>query len=70
MAELMTDDELRETGLAALEEELGLVEALRFLALVRREPFDYEKWRESEFADLGVDELFRRMQQAETQQVG
>ena len=61
----MTEDELRETGLAVLEEELGPVEAIRFLALVRREPFDYQKWREVEFAGLSVDELFRRLQHAE-----
>lgn len=66
MAELMTDDELRETALAVLAEELGPVDALRFLALVRRDPFDYQEWRDREFADLNVDELFRRMEQAET----
>jgi hypothetical protein len=65
MAELMTEDKLREIGLAVLEEELGPVEALRFLALVRHEPFDYQKWREEEFAGLSVDELFRRLEHAE-----
>jgi hypothetical protein len=36
---------------------------LRFLALVRREPFNYETWREKTFAGLTVDELFQRMEQ-------
>jgi hypothetical protein len=62
----MTDDQLRQTGLEALEGRLGLVDALRFLALVRREPFDYETWREKTFAGLTADELFRRMERTST----
>lgn len=65
MPELLTDDQLRHRALTVLEDHLGPVEALRFLALVRREPFDYEIWREKCFGDLSVDELFRRMQEAE-----
>jgi hypothetical protein len=63
MAGAMSDDQLRETGLAALEGRLGPVDTLRFLALVRREPFNYETWREKTFAGLTVDELFQRMEQ-------
>jgi hypothetical protein len=66
MAELMTVDVLRQTGLAALEAELGPVEALRFLALVRREPFDYEAWRAKAFDNLTVDDLMHRLEEAET----
>ena len=65
MPQMLTDDELRRTGLAVLESQLGPVETLRFLALVRREPFDYETWRDKHFAGLSVEELFRRMQAAE-----
>lgn len=66
MPELLTDDELRHKALVVLEEQLGPVEALRFLALVRREPFDYQAWREQAFDGLSVEQLFRRMEQAET----
>ena len=65
MPALMTDDELRRTALAALEGQLGPVETLRFVAMVRREPFDYQAWRDKHFAGLSVDELFRQMQDAE-----
>ena len=65
MPELLTDEELRHTALTLLEEQLGPVEALRFLALVRREPFDYQAWREKSFAGLSVEQLFRQMQEAE-----
>lgn len=62
MPAVMSDSELRQTALAVLEEKLGPVEALRFLALVRREPFDYQKWREQNFAEMSVAELFRRFE--------
>jgi hypothetical protein len=65
MAEPLTNDELCQTALAALEEELGPVDALRFVALVRREPFDYQAWREKSLAGMSIDELFQRLQQVE-----
>ena len=68
MPELMTNDQLRQTALAVLEEELGPVEALRFVALIRHEPFDYQAWRERAMADIDVEEIVRRMQQLERPQ--
>lgn len=62
MPELLNETDLRQKALAALEEQLGPVDALRFLALVRREPFDYEAWREKAFADQGVAQLFEQME--------
>ena len=63
--EKMTDDDLRRTALGLLEEELGPVDTLRFVALLRREPFDYQAWRDAAFADLSIDELFKRMEEIE-----
>ncbi len=37
---MRTDTLIRHDGMQALRERLGLVEAERFIALVRREPFD------------------------------
>lgn len=65
MPELLTDDELRQTALSLLESELGPLHVLRFLALVRREPFDYQAWRERSFDGLSIDELFHRMRESE-----
>ena len=62
MAKLLTEQELRQQAVRALEERLGPVEALRFLALVSREPFDYQEWRSRYFADSTVEEIFRQMQ--------
>ena len=57
MAELLTENELRRQAVRALHERLGPVEALRFLALVSREVFDYQKWRSEYFARYDVDHL-------------
>jgi hypothetical protein len=57
MAKQLTEEELRQQAVRALSDSLGPVDALRFLALVSREPFDYQKWRREYFAHYGVDEL-------------
>jgi len=57
MAKKLTEQELRQQAIQVLAEKLGPVEALRFLALVSREPFDYQKWRKNYFSSYRVDEL-------------
>ena len=42
MAKQLSEKELRQQAVRALTDSLGPVEALRFLALVSREPFDYQ----------------------------
>jgi hypothetical protein len=41
----------------ALAEQLGIVEAERFVALIQREPFDYTQWRQSLFEGVPLDEF-------------
>jgi hypothetical protein len=57
MAKKLTEQELRQQAVRALTESLGPVEALRFLGLISREPFDYQEWRREYFAHYDVDEL-------------
>ena len=57
MVKLLTEQELRQQAVRALADKLGPVEALRFLALVSREPFDYQQWRKKYFSHYNVDEL-------------
>lgn len=61
MAERMAEQELRQRGVQALEEKLGAVEALRFLAVISREPFDYQAWRDRYFSGYNAEELFREI---------
>ena len=49
MADSLEDDALCAKGLAVLEDHLGPVQALRFLALISRQPFDYQHWRQQHF---------------------
>ena len=58
MAKQLSEKELRQQAVRALTDSLGPVEALRFLALVSREPFDYQEWRREYFSQYNnVDEL-------------
>ena len=61
MAKQLTEQELRRQAVRALTESLGPVEALRFLALVSREPFDYQAWRREYFSHYNVDELLEEV---------
>lgn len=65
MSEQLADAVLREKGLAALEEELGPVQALRFLAMISRQPFDYQKWRQQEFDGMNLSEVLSRASAAQ-----
>jgi hypothetical protein len=67
MAKQLTEQELREQATKALADKLGPVEALRFLALVSREPFDYQRWRKDYFSHLSIDELLDNVQKHQTE---
>ena len=62
MAKQLSEKELRRQAVQALSDSLGPVDALRFLALVSREPFDYQEWRREYFSRLDdVDELLQEV---------
>ena len=48
---------LRNEGMRALIENLGHVEAERFISLIIREPFDYTEWQRDLFNDIPVKKL-------------
>jgi hypothetical protein len=54
---MITDSEIKQNGMKTLIENLGLVKAERFIALLRREPFDYTKWRKYLWKGKSVQEL-------------
>jgi hypothetical protein len=62
MAKQLTEQELRRQAVQALSDSLGPVDALRFLALVSREPFGYQKWRREYFSQYDVDQLLGEVQ--------
>jgi hypothetical protein len=50
---------LKQEGMRILAEQLGLVNAERFIALLRRESFDYTEWQRTLFQDVPVDQFLR-----------
>jgi hypothetical protein len=57
---MLADTALRDTGMKVLKENLGLMEAERFVTLLLRESFDYTKWRGNfvkKFEGMSVEEV-------------
>ena len=55
-----TDTVIRQEGMTALLEKLGMVDAERFISLIIREPFDYTKWRADLFDGMSVEQLAQK----------
>jgi hypothetical protein len=51
------DETLYAQGLTVLEDHLGPVQALRFLALISRRPFDYQRWRQEQFGMMSLVDI-------------
>ena len=62
MSEPLTNQGLWEKGLTLLESQLGSVQTLQFMAMVSRQPFDYQRWREEHFSELSVDAILAQAQ--------
>ena len=49
---------LLDRGIRCLNNELGILDAERFVALILREPFDYTEWRKNNlFVGMSIDEI-------------
>jgi len=58
---MRTDSVVRTDGMNVLRDNLGKVDAERFIALILREPFDYTAWRTTlNEENISVRELSRR----------
>ena len=54
----MTETVLMKTGMKILIEQLGSIEAERFVSVLLREPFDYTEWRKDNLcAGMTVEEI-------------
>lgn len=52
--------ELMSKGMKCLTEQMGIVDAERFIAMVIREKFDYTKWQQDYFDSMEPEEISRR----------
>ncbi len=57
---MITDTEIKLKGFKILAKYLGDVEADRFIALIRREPFDYTKWRQGLDEELSIEKISKK----------
>ena len=57
---MITDTEIKTKGFQVLAQNLGDIEAERFVALIQREPFDYTKWRQDIDEELSIEEISRK----------
>ena len=55
---MKTDTVIRTEGMNTLIDNLGLVEAERFIMLIQKEAFDYTKWQENLFENMTIDEIY------------
>ena len=56
----MMDNEIKLRGFELLSQNMGLVDAERFICLIQRERFDYAKWRQTLFEGTNGEEISRR----------
>jgi hypothetical protein len=54
---MKTDTVVRSEGMKILSEQMGLVEAERFISLILREPFNYTEWQKDLYEGMSVEEL-------------
>ncbi len=55
---MRTETAIKVEGMKILRQALGLVDAEKFILLMRREPFDYTEWQTHLWEDRTVDQLF------------
>jgi len=61
MNQRLSESELCTRAWDVLKQRLGPAEAMRFLALIRNPPRDYQRWRDEHFKDLTTDQLMNGM---------
>ncbi len=49
--------EIMDTGFACLVEKLGVVDAERFVAMIKRDSFDYTIWRREYFDKMNIEQI-------------
>jgi hypothetical protein len=52
-----TEMALRDAGMKILIDNLGKIEAERFISIIIRDPFDYTEWQRDLFNHMSIKEL-------------
>lgn len=54
---MITDTELKINGYKILNDNLGEVDAERFISILQRDRFDYTKWQKKLWSDKSIGEI-------------
>lgn len=54
---MLTDTEIKKKGFKVLIENLGDVDAEKFISLINQEPFDYTQWQSEQWSDQTINQL-------------
>lgn len=54
---MKTDTEIRLEGFKVLSGALGEVEAEKFIALIKRDPFDYTRWQRKLWPEKSIEDI-------------
>ena len=49
--------EIMNRGINCLIQQMGVVEAEKFISIINREKFDYTKWQQHMFEDMTLEEV-------------
>ena len=55
---MRTDSALRYEAMDVLVQALGMVDAERFISMVKRDTFDYTEWRRGMWNDMTIDDIY------------
>ena len=58
---MKSDTLIKSEGMRVLAENLGIIEAERFITLILREPFDYTEWQRNLYGNISVNELYNKI---------
>jgi hypothetical protein len=61
---MKTDSEIINTGFESIFSTLGMVDAERFIMLLKRDKFDYTEWQKNLWTDETVESLSEKAQKA------
>jgi hypothetical protein len=61
---MKTDSEIINTGFESIFSKLGMVDAERFIMLIKRDKFDYTDWQKNLWPDETVESLSEKAQRA------
>jgi hypothetical protein len=54
---MLTDTEIKRKGVRILIENLGAVDAEKFISLINKEPFDYTQWQSTLWSDQTIEQV-------------